>query len=189
MLNWVKKLFSGNEADKAETDLLTGLFNKDAVGQYIEGYLEGTGRNTQCMLFFIDLDDFGKINDAMGHAFGDEVLSTLGRMLKEAFPQNSILGRIEGDRFVLFLEALPDNNTMSTESGRLLELFRNFRAGEYIKYSVTASIGASFYPQNGTDFEELLKAADRAAYQAKRSGKNRLVLYGQELAGEEIDIT
>ena len=163
--------------DKAETDLLTDLLNKIATEKKIREYLEGEEKDKRAIMFVLDIDNFKKINDTMGHAFGDEVLSTLGRRIKSEFRINDIVGRTGGDEFVVFLKDMKDEDTMKREAERVATFFKNFKVGEYVKYSATASIGAAIYPTNARDFESLYKAADQALYKAKRRGKNQLAFY------------
>ena len=84
---------------------------------------------------------------------------------------------------------IKDDEIKEREAGRVAAFFKNFKAGEYVKYSVTASIGVAVYSKDGDTFEALYKAADQAVYQAKRHGKNQLAFYKQKLEGEEIDIS
>lgn len=163
--------------DKAETDLLTDLLNKIATEKKIKEYLENEGKEKRSIMFVLDIDNFKKINDTMGHAFGDEVLSTLGRRIKSEFRINDIVGRTGGDEFVVFLKDLKDEDTMKREAERVATFFKNFKVGEYVKYSATASIGAAIFPNDAKDFEALYKAADQALYKAKRRGKNQLAFY------------
>ena len=79
-----------------------------------------------------------------------------------------------------FLKNIKDDDLILKEGKRVENFFRNFQAGDYVKYSVTASIGAAVYPRDAKDFEELYKAADHALYLAKRRGKNQLAFYGSE---------
>jgi len=178
---------SADLKDKAETDLLTGLLNKISTEKYIQDYLEGEGKDKKAMFFLLDIDNFKKINDTMGHAFGDEVLATLGEKISTEFRATDIFGRIGGDEFVVFLKDIKTDEIRDREAARVAEFFKNFKAGEYVKYSATASIGAAMYPKDGTSFETLYKAADQAVYQAKRHGKNQLAFYKQEAEGNVQD--
>ena len=172
--------------DKAETDLLTGLLNKIATEKHIEDYLEGEGKDKEALIFVLDIDNFKKINDTMGHAFGDEVLSTLGKRIKGEFRISDIVGRIGGDEFIVFLKDIKDDETRRREASRVSNFFKGFKVGEYVKYSATASIGAAVYPGDGKTFEELYKAADKAVYKAKRRGKNQLAFFRDDELEEEI---
>ena len=171
--------------DKAETDLLTDLLNKIATEKKIREYLDNEGKDKRSIMFVLDIDNFKKINDTMGHAFGDEVLSTLGHRIKSEFRINDIVGRTGGDEFVVFLKDLKDEDIMKREADRVATFFKNFKVGEYVKYSATASIGAAIYPTDAKDFETLYKAADQALYKAKRRGKNQLAFYEDDDMPEE----
>lgn len=167
-------------ADKADTDLLTDLYNKIATERRIQEFMDENS-DTQCLMFLFDIDNFKKINDTMGHAFGDEVLRSLGHQLKSEFRVTDIMGRTGGDEFTLFLKSIKSDEQLEREGTRITNFFHQFKAGEYVKYSATASIGAAVYPRDAKNFQELYKAADSALYEAKRRGKNQLVFYNKEL--------
>ena len=98
--------------EEADTDLLTGLTNKLATERKIKEYME-ENPNSLGMMFVLDIDNFKKINDTMGHAFGDEVLKTLGRTISSLFRVTDIIGRTGGDEFTIFLKFLKsDENTL-----------------------------------------------------------------------------
>ena len=162
--------------DKADTDLLTGLNNKLATERKITEFLE-KNPTSQSMLFLIDLDNFKTINDTMGHAFGDEVLRTLGKQLSPMFRVTDIVGRIGGDEFMVFVKNVNTEEHIYKEAKKVESFFRKFEVGEYVKYAATASIGVAIFPEEGANFEKLYKAADRAVYKAKERGKKQLAFY------------
>lgn len=165
--------------DKADTDLLTGLTNKLATERKIKDFMT-QNPNSQSMLFICDVDNFKKINDTMGHAFGDEVLRSLGQQIGAIFRATDIIGRIGGDEFMIFLKGVSDPDSVRKEAKKVEDFFHNFQAGEYVKYAATASIGVAIFPQEGDDFETLYKAADQGLYKAKKRGKNQLAFYRDE---------
>lgn len=165
--------------NKADTDLLTGLTNKLATERKIKDFM-AQHPNSQSMLFILDVDNFKKINDTMGHAFGDEVLRSLGQQITAIFRASDIIGRVGGDEFMIFLKNIADDDTIRKEAKKVENFFRNFQAGEYVKYAATASIGVAIFPQEGSDFESLYKAADQGLYKAKKRGKNQLAFYRDE---------
>ncbi|MCR4651695.1 MAG: GGDEF domain-containing protein [Lachnospiraceae bacterium] len=173
-----------NLANKADTDLLTEVNNKMATERKIQQYID-ENPDTQCLMFMFDVDNFKKINDTMGHAFGDEVLSTLGHQLQNEFRATDIVGRLGGDEFMVFLKNIRSDEQLEKEGTRINNFFHHFKAGDYVKYSATASIGAAVYPRDGASFHELYLAADKALYEAKRRGKNQLIFYSKELAHVE----
>ena len=118
------------------------------------------------VMFVLDIDNFKKINDTMGHAFGDEVLRELGRQIGVNFRVTDIIGRTGGDEFTIFLKNLKDDSNTIREAQKLEYFFRHFQVGDYVKYSATASIGAAVFP-----------ADDAALYKAKKRGKNQLAFF------------
>lgn len=184
----VNKIRSDQEsqelANKADTDLLTELNNKIATERKITEYITAHP-DSQCLFFLFDIDNFKKINDTLGHAFGDEVLRSLGLQLRNEFRVTDIIGRTGGDEFILFLKDLNSDEVLAKEAKRLENLFHQFKAGEYVKYSATASIGATVFPRDAKDYQGLYKSADKALYEAKRRGKNCLVFYNKDL--QEVD--
>ena len=171
--------------NKADTDLLTDLYNKMATERKIKEYL-ATHPDEMGMMFVLDIDNFKKINDTMGHAFGDEVLRTIGTHIRAEFRATDIVGRTGGDEFTIFLCNMKEEAIIKSEAKRVEQFFKNFRAGEYVKYATTASIGVSVYPKDGKDFTALYKAADQALYVAKKRGKNQLAFYGEEKTEEIV---
>lgn len=163
--------------NKADTDLLTDLYNKVATERMIREYLAGEGKNCVSMLFVLDVDDFKKINDTRGHAFGDQVLSQFGHSIRTWFRVGDILGRIGGDEFMIFIKDVKDPEVIRREGSRIMQFFEGFNVGEYTKYSPTASVGGAVYPNDADDFESLYKAADKAVYKSKKEGKNRVSFY------------
>ena len=162
--------------DKADTDLLTDLNNKMATERKIREYIEKYP-DKQGVLFVLDVDNFKKINDTMGHAFGDEVLRNLAVRLQSMFRATDIVGRTGGDEFMVFLKDIREIPMIEREGKKIEQFFHQFEVGEYVKYSVTASVGAAVFSKDGKTFEELYKAADNALYESKRRGKNQLTFY------------
>ncbi len=173
--------------NKAETDLLTELLNKISTENKIKEYLEGEGKDKTCMMCVLDIDNFKKINDTMGHAFGDEVLATLGKRIRTEFRVTDIIGRTGGDEFIIFLKDLKDDSIIEREAGRVAGFFKDFTVGTYTKYSPTASIGAAIYPRDGVDYESMYKAADTALYKAKKRGKNQLAFFSEATEEDRLE--
>ena len=185
IINIISKIRSNEKKkeleDKADTDLLTGLTNKLATERKIKDYM-AKNPNSQSMLFILDVDNFKKINDTMGHAFGDEVLRSLGQQITAIFRATDIIGRVGGDEFMIFLKGVSDGDSVRKEAKKVENFFHSFQAGEYVKYAATASIGVAIFPHEGNDFESLYKAADQGLYKAKKRGKNQLAFYRDEWA-------
>lgn len=160
----------------AETDQLTGLYNKMTTERKIQEYID-ENPDSQSALFVLDIDNFKKINDTMGHAFGDEVLREIGIGLKGQFRASDIIGRAGGDEFIILLKNLKEDEYIFREAHKLENFFRGLQVGTYTKYSVTSSIGCAIFSRDGDSFESLYKRADEALYKAKQRGKNQLAFY------------
>lgn len=166
--------------DKADTDLLTELYNKAATERKIKEYIQDNP-DSRAMMFILDIDNFKKINDTMGHAFGDTLLKTLGKEIRMEFRMTDIIGRTGGDEFMVFLKDVTDDLIIEREANRITRFFHDFKAGgEYVKYSASASIGAAIFPDDAKNFKDLYMAADQALYKAKKRGKNQLAFYNEE---------
>ena len=161
--------------EKASIDGLTGALNRKSAEAKIGELMQN--KNCKGYLFMIDIDDFKTVNDTMGHAFGDEVLRNLAVRLQSMFRATDIVGRTGGDEFMVFLKDIRDITMIEREGKKIEQFFHQFEVGEYVKYSVTASVGAAVFPGDGKSFEELYKAADNALYVSKRHGKNQLSFY------------
>lgn len=170
--------------EKADTDLLTGLNNKLATERKIKEYIAKNPKS-RAMMFILDIDNFKKINDTMGHAFGDEVLRSLGHQIGSIFRASDIIGRVGGDEFFIFLKNIMTDETIKKEAKKVENFFQDFKTGEYTKYSATASIGVAIFPEEGADFDSLYKAADQALYKAKKRGKNQLAFYNDSWSEEK----
>lgn len=185
--NFINKYFYNEHKkvleEKASKDLLTDLSNKASTESQIKEYIE-THPDSQGLMFVLDVDNFKKINDTLGHAFGDEVLRELGTRLRGQFRITDIVGRTGGDEFIVFMKDIKDESIFIKEAQRLHQFFGTFQVGEYVKYSPAASIGAAVYPRDGRTFEELYKAADSALYSVKRKGKNSVAFYDAGVNGK-----
>lgn len=172
-----RKVKSDGLIQLAETDQLTNLYNKVTTEKKIKEFI-AEHPDTQSLIFVLDIDNFKKINDTMGHAFGDEVLRTIGQRIKMEFRASDIIGRAGGDEFIIFLKGLKEEEILIREATKVEKFFKDFKAGDgYVKYSATASIGCAVFPRDAADFEGLYKAADQALYKAKQRGKNQLAFY------------
>ncbi|QIR14998.1 sensor domain-containing diguanylate cyclase [Shewanella aestuarii] len=158
----------------ATTDSLTGLLNRRELKRQAEKAIYQASINQSSFaLLFIDIDLFKKINDSFGHQMGDKVIITLAQRLKDMLRENDILARIGGEEFVLIL-----TNIDPISSYKLAERLREKVSDSPINgISVTVSIGlAVCEDENLKDFDKLLQRADKALYEAKKSGRNRVFI-------------
>jgi len=162
---------------KAQRDSLTGLYNKGTVQSIIEDYIESKDANANGALFVIDVDNFKGVNDNLGHLAGDFVLASISSMLSKVFDENSIVGRIGGDEFIVFLKNIDSEELLYKKADELVKGFRSKFEDESSEYKVSGSIGIAKYPEHGESFKELFINADKAVYLAKNKGKDNYCVF------------
>ncbi|GGD10039.1 putative bifunctional diguanylate cyclase/phosphodiesterase [Halopseudomonas salina] len=171
---------------QAHFDDLTGLPNRAALKVTLSRALERSTRNeTRVALLFIDLDRFKLINDSIGHAAGDIYLQAVAERIRSCVRSEDAVSRLGGDEFtVLITDVLPEADIATevmTLVGRLLQnIPKPVRVGLH-ELRCTMSIGVSIFPDDGQSIDDLMKQADTAMYQAKRSGGNSFRFYAQEM--------
>ena len=126
-------------------------------------------------LFFLDLDNFKLVNDTYGHGAGDRVLRMVADILKKNIREKDYAARIGGDEFVVFLSGIPSAAAAADCAQRICGELSAIRM-EYTKVQLSGSIGVSVAPEDGTDYESLVKNADRKVYRAKSRGKNQFII-------------
>ena len=161
---------------KAQMDGLTGILNKTAATETITDYINESEKDQMHAMLMIDCDNFKHVNDNYGHAIGDEVLKYFSSIMKRTFRDSDIKGRFGGDEFIVFMK----NTTTEATALRAKQLNEAIKK-PYVKdgreIKISCSIGVSFYPKDGNNFETLFNAADDALYKAKSLGKDRFVEY------------
>lgn len=165
----------------AEHDQLTGLLNKAKVAQAVDSYLLGEGKNGKHAFFIFDLDHFKAINDSLGHAFGDVVLSRISAKAAELFREYDLLGRVGGDEFVVFMKNISNVHIVESKARELGERLHDVYNRNGVPFPVSVSVGVALYPMHGLDYHELYTHSDIALYTAKESGRNRSMIYNSAL--------
>ncbi|MEA4872607.1 MAG: diguanylate cyclase [Synergistaceae bacterium] len=172
-----RKLQSAEEI--AMKDPLTQLYNKTSTRDLIESYIGST--QSQGVFMMLDIDNFKRVNDTLGHLYGDAVLSELAHTLKSLFRDSDITGRIGGDEFVVFMTNVKETAVARKKAERILNAFKRSFRKEGVEYGISCSIGISLYPWNGTTYEKLLQKADLSLYFSKSSGKNQYNFYSDSM--------
>ena len=163
---------------QAHHDALTGLPNRVLFSDRLEVGIEKSKRHKEGLaLFFIDLDKFKHINDSLGHGVGDSVLKVIAKRLKDIIRKEDTLARLSGDEFTLIMEELQHPEDTSLLAEKILKTLSEVIVIDDQKLYVSGSIGISFYPQDATDAQSLLKYADTAMYKAKEEGRNNYQFY------------
>ena len=164
----------------ARHDALTGLANRNLLEENLKVAIAYARRNEKKVGFmFVDLDGFKDINDEYGHEVGDRLLQDVARKLESHIRIEDCASRIGGDEFVLMLFALEDGNNVSVVAQRIIEDLSRGIMINNSQVKVGVSIGISLFPDDAEDCNQLVKCADEAMYQVKRSGKNNYGFYNQ----------
>ena len=162
---------------RAETDQMTGLYNKATTESKIQASLRELNGNSYEVLMLVDIDDFKKINDTFGHLKGDDVIIDIAKTLQEYKGDYGIAGRLGGDEFCVFLTNVLDTQLACEKAVLIAERLREIYHDEC---QVTLSIGIAATNQQ-IPYNVLLENADTALYQAKLNGKNRYYLYADDM--------
>ena len=154
-------------------DSLTGLPNRVLLIDRLTLALAHAHRvKKRLAVMFLDFDNFKLVNDNYGHSMGDLFLKEMGQKLKSAIREEDTLARLGGDEFILVLPELMDRENAVTLAEKLIKLGREPLTLDGNEIKSSFSIGISLYPDDGADYETLLKKADEALYKAKRKGRD-----------------
>jgi diguanylate cyclase (GGDEF)-like protein len=157
----------------AQHDPLTGLGNRRLLTKRLSVALANARRNKNAMaVVYLDLDGFKHINDTMGHSVGDALLKLVARRLESEVRQEDTVARVGGDEFMIALWQVANATDVATVAEKLVEIVSQPYVIEERSVTVTTSAGVGIYPDHGEDADSLMKSADTALYEAKRSGKN-----------------
>ena len=159
-------------------DILTNLPNRTLFNNRLALELNRAQRNKQKVsVMLMDLDRFKKINDTLGHSFGDQLLQGVGKRLSEIVRSSDTVARMGGDEFILLLPETTRIQDITKVAKKILESIKKpfLISGKELR--ITTSIGISIYPTHGEDAETLIKNADIAMYQAKKAGRNKFFRY------------
>ncbi len=172
----------------AHHDTLTGLPNRRLFEDRLEIALAQAHRyRHRVALFFIDLDRFKQVNDALGQTAGDELLCAVAERLLACVREGDTVARLGGDEFTLLLPGIHYAEDLAAISRKLSDSLREpFRvAGREL--SVTASAGISLYPEDGEEVEALLRSADTAMYRAKERGRDNFQLFSAAMTEKALE--
>jgi two-component system, cell cycle response regulator len=154
-------------------DELTGLPNRRLLMDRLSLSIAHARRNKCAMaVMYLDLDGFKQINDTLGHDAGDTLLSTVAARLVAAVRQEDTVARLGGDEFVIALWELSHADDVAELVSKVMQALSQPYSIQGRDVSMTASVGVSIYPTHGEQVETLMKSADMALYEAKRTGKN-----------------
>ncbi len=168
---------------QATHDPLTGLPNRtllqDRLGQALA--LEAFRRRTPLCVMFLDLDNFKKVNDTLGHTVGDMLLKAVANRLKNCVRGGDTVARLGGDEFIVVLPNVREVPDVVIVARKILDIFATPFLLMGHEIYITASIGIAIFPNDGETVDALLKNADAAMYHAKEQGKNNYQFYSEDM--------
>lgn len=164
---------------QSKIDGLTGVLNKVSMEKSCQSYLTIYGNKQSCALLVLDIDDFKKVNDTLGHIKGDALLEQIGTILRGIFREEDIVGRIGGDEFMVLMKNIHDISSAEAKASIIInEIFNIF--SDYSSEHFGCSIGIVDNYMQAMTFEEMYSKADQALYMAKEQGRGRYIVYSEE---------
>ena len=162
-------------AHAAKHDFLTGLPNRLLLSDRIRLAIASASRDkSKIAVLFMDLDGFKFINDSLGHPVGDKLLQSVAARLTDCVRDSDTVSRQGGDEFVVLLADVQQLDHVDVTAKRMLQAVAEAHSIDRRDLHVTASIGASIYPDDGLSAETLIRSADTAMYQAKKNGRQSI---------------
>ena len=165
----------------ATHDALTNIYNRRAFEELANKMIALSDRkNRKITVFQLDVDDFKSINDSLGHDAGDEVLKSVALKLTNILRKEDIVGRMGGDEFAVVLMDLKSDDEIFAIANKIIESFKKPMNVNNKEISVTFSLGIALSKTGSkNNYSELLKDADLAMYEAKKSGKSQYKIFGR----------
>lgn len=168
-------------------DALTGLASRNLLKERTELAIAFAERHARSVaLLYLDIDHFKRINDSLGHTFGDAILMALAARLSADMRERDTVSRIGGDDFVMVLSDLASPQEVPLVAGKILHDIGLPIPLQDRELSLSASIGVSLYPQDGGDYDTLLRNADAAMYRAKEAGRNTFRFYTADMNAQAL---
>lgn len=173
---------AGLDESNTDRDTVTGLWNYNGLRNEIEDYLSHIGKNGNHMLMLIDIDGFRSINRQTGYRFGNEILKDIAEVLKQQFSDSNIIGRVEDDNFIVFVNDCPDREECLSLVDNIFRcLHKSYTFDNKTYPEISSCIGVVDYPKHGRTFDELFLCASKAVDIAKINGKNMYLFYNENM--------
>ncbi|HZJ94153.1 MAG TPA: EAL domain-containing protein [Thiopseudomonas sp.] len=166
----------------AHYDPLTGLANRAQLYDRLKHSLRSAiAHQVNSSFFLIDLDHFKNINESLGHSLGDQLLQAVAQRMAKALDEQSLLARFGGDEFAIISDSINTPEKAATLAQKIIHTHKEpFIVGDNQLF-INLSIGICFYPQSGSNVEEIMRNADSALSKAKASGRDTFAFYSSDL--------
>jgi diguanylate cyclase (GGDEF)-like protein/PAS domain S-box-containing protein len=176
----------------ARFDTLTKMPNRMQFQHLLhQAITRNLRRDKGLALLYVDIDNFKEVNDTFGHETGDRVLETLSERLARVLPREAVAGRLAGDEFAIFAEAIDGAEVLHEQAADLArlvlaEIAKPMHMGDP-EIDVTASVGIALVPEHADNVIDLIRNADAAMYHAKRAGRNCHTFYAPEMNAAAVE--
>ena len=171
----------------AEHDVLTGLPNRALLADRLAQSIALARRHgKKVAVIYLDLDHFKHVNDSLGHSVGDQLLQSVAKRIQRCVRLSDTVSRQGGDEFVVLLTEIDEVQDAVLAAGKIIETMAQPHVVSGNQLHVTFSIGISIFPDDGMDIETMLRNADTAMYQAKKTGRNHYHLYHPEMNARAV---
>lgn len=162
-------------------DSLTGLPNRDMFVNKISNYAVKNKEINKFAIAYIDIDNFKYINDTLGHHVGDEFLKYIGNKFYSIIEHPDIVARLGGDEFAFLINEFETEEKLLIKIDNIIKSLGSTWNSNNREFFISMSIGVAIYPDDGNDANTLLKNSDIAMYVAKKDGKNKSLLYEEDI--------
>ncbi|MEG0019675.1 MAG: GGDEF domain-containing protein, partial [Oscillospiraceae bacterium] len=162
---------------KAQYDEVSGLYNRATTQSMAQDFLSTA--TAQSAFLMLDVDNFKAVNDTRGHLVGDQLIHEIGHCLSCTFRVDDIVGRLGGDEFCVLIKNVSDLETVVDKAQQVSYAIKNICLGLGVQFNISASIGLCVVEPR-CSFSNMCERADRAMYQAKAEGKDKIVVYKEQ---------
>ena len=165
----------------AYSDYLTKLSNREKMFRDFKDLVKDGAENIDIAFFYIDIDEFGFINNTLGYEEGNRIIKKTARYLEKRYGDNGYIARISADEFLVMYIKDEEQEDIEVELKNLLMDIKKINFFENHELFLTVSIGAAIYDRHGLDFFDLIRKADTALYCAKKNGKDQFHIYSPQM--------
>jgi diguanylate cyclase (GGDEF)-like protein len=167
----------------AHHDSLTGLPTRTLLNDRVELALKRAHRNSsKVALMMVDIDNFKRVNDSLGHSVGDNLLISVAQRLQHTIRETDTVARMGGDEFIVLIDDVRSEEEAEKIAEKLVAIMSAPITINGEQHPISASIGLCLYPEGGEDIDSLLKNADEAMYFAKAEGRNMYQVFSKDMA-------